>query len=239
METFQEFSNRIKTLTPHLTLGTPGEFFPSKNIDKKVNDNHTFKPYFGDTIVFNLSEEKRNDIESIAKFLYKDFHEYFAEKINPETYHVTLHDLCSGNDLGSIAEKIFHNELKIKNLLKGCQYSHHNIEMQSTSVFNMVGTSIVLGFVPKNETEYMKLKDLKHMFHNIHPLNYPFTPHVTLAYFNKKTISREKKAALYKLLLELSSTVVTLSLSMDNLFYQKFTSMNHYYNIFKIEPSSS
>lgn len=235
METFQDFTQRINSLTPHLTFSSPTDFVPSDNINQKVKADNLFKPYFGDTIVFNLCEDEKSAIKRIANPIYDGFSDYFAEKVKDETYHVTLHGLCSDNDLSKIAEKIFYNELNIKDLLKGCECSHRLIDMKSTAVFNMVNTSIVLGFIPKNEIEYAKLMNLKQLFNKIYPSSCPFTPHVTLAYFNKTRMNSEKKAALYELIKKLSSTQINLSLNMNNLFYQKFINMNHYYNIFKIE----
>ena len=184
-------------------------------------------------LTYNLADEEKIEIKSIASPLYEYLGECFAERINPETYHVTLHDLCSDNNLSSIADRMADNERSIKDLQKGYRYTQ-NIVVESTFVFNMVGSSIVLGFIPKEETGYRGLIYLKQIFQTIYPIDYPLTPHVTLAYFSQNGIDSSKRAALYKLLVSLSTKSVTLSLNSDRLLYQKFRNMNHYYNTFKI-----
>ena len=105
------------------------------------------------------------------------------------------------------------------------------IKMKTTCVLNMVNTSLVLGLIPKTEEDYHKLMKLYQMIECVHKLPYPFTPHITLAYYSKAGISGEDIKKLEEVINELNKESFEIVLSTDMLFYQKFVSMNEYFNI--------
>ena len=235
METYQEFLNRVSSYRPSTLFDTKKCFVPDEQrVVKKVNHDDTFRSFFGDTVVFKITPSEQKQVECIAKKLYQEFGGCFAEQIGAETYHVTLHDLVSGNDLSQIAAEMFKNELAIKDAFRAYNFSHNLIKMKSAYLLNMVNTSIVLVLIPASEKEYRALMELKQVFQEISPLAYPLTPHVTLAYFNRSVIDQLKVAAISALAVKLYSESMYFSLHIDDLFYQKFISMGQYYDIFRI-----
>jgi len=235
MEAYQEFLSRISSYHEHALFDIQKCFIPDEQrIVKKVNHDGSFRSFFGDTVVFRINQKEQKQVEHIAKSLYKNFGDCFAEQIDAETYHVTLHDLASGNDLSQIAVRMFENELAIKDAFGRYNFPQNPIKMKSTYLLNMVNTSIALVLIPNREADYQALMELKRVFQVISPLDYPFTPHITLAYFGRAGIDQNKIAALSTLVTELYSEPTYFSLHIDDLFYQKFISMNQYYDIFKI-----
>ena len=108
--------------------------------------------------------------------------------------------------------------------------------MRTKFIFNMVNTSLVLGLYPVNEEEYAKLMVLYDSIDKIKSLPYPFTPHITLAYYNRFGFSENSKRKLETVVNSLNKESFLIELNTDNLYYQKFTNMNNYINIFKITP---
>jgi len=234
MESHQEFLNRVNSYqTP--TLFDPRKCFtPSEGVGKKVARDGMFRSFFGDTVVFKIRQEEQQQIEHIAKSLYKSFGDCFAEQLDAKAYHVTLHDLVSENDLSQIAVQIFENELLIKDAFASLNPLQNSIKMKSVYLHNMVNTSIVLVLIPESKADYQELIRLKRILQMISPLNYPLTPHITLAYFNRLKIDQDKMKDLSRLATELYSESLHFSLHIDDLFYQKFINMNRYYDIFRI-----
>jgi len=235
MEPYQDFLNRVNSYCSDTLFDTQKCFVPDEQrVVKKVNNDGTFRSFFGDTVVFKLNQKEQKQIECIAESLYRTFGDCFADKIDAETYHVTLHDLVSGNDLSQIAVQMFENELAIKDAFKSYNFSCNPIKMKSAYLINMVNTSIGLVLIPESEGDYQALMELKCIFQEISPLDYPLTPHITLAYFGREGIDQKKTAEISTLAKELYSEPMYFTLHIDDLIYQKFINMNHYYDIFRI-----
>jgi len=233
-EVYKDFLKRVNSYHHPALFGTQQCFTPDERVVKKVNNDGTFRSFFGDTVVFKINQDEQKQIEYMAESLHENFGDCFAERINPESYHVTLHDLASGNDLSQIAVGMFENELAIKDAFSAYRFPHHPIKMKLSYVINMVNTSIGLVLIPEREEDYQALMQLKQIFQVISPLDYPLTPHITLAYFGRTGMDQDKMAALSALVATFNSEPIFFQLHIDNLFYQKFVSMNHYYDIFPI-----
>ena len=112
--------------------------------------------------------------------------------------------------------------------------------MKPKYVFNMVNTSLVLGLYPINETEFAKIMDLYNLVDNVKTLPYPFTPHITLGYYNIKGFNVQSAKKLESLVSEINQTSLDMEIELDvqNLFYQKFVNMNKYINVINFGKSS-
>ena len=55
METYKDFLERISYQYPELLL-EEGDFKPDKRVYEKVDPDNSFKPFFGDTVVFDLDK---------------------------------------------------------------------------------------------------------------------------------------------------------------------------------------
>ena len=234
-ENYQDFLQRVNSYHPHILFNTQRCFVPDEErVVKKVNHDGTFRSFYGDAVVFKINQHEQQQVKLIAKELYKNFTDCFAEQVKSETYHVTLHDLVSSNELTQIAVGMFKNELAIKDAFRGDNFPHNPIKMRSAYLLNMVNTSIVLVLIPSTEADYKALIQLKRIFQEISPLDYPLTPHITLAYFSRAGFDQNKAAELSTFAAKLYNKPKHFSLQIDDLFYQKFISMNHYYDIFRI-----
>lgn len=115
---------------------------------------------------------------------------------------------------------------------------HERIKMKSTAIFNMVDVSLVLGLHPADEAEYSKLMELYFMFDEVKRLEYPFTPHITLAYYNFNGFDLEAARRLENIVTQLNRNgMIEVELDIENLCYKKFKSMNEYIDIFSLGPA--
>ena len=229
MESYQEFLNRINSFEKKEVFYGYDYFYGNPSITQKVNDENHFQPFYGDTMVFNLTDTVKAQLAEIVEKLYTSVPECFCEKLISNTFHMTLHDLSNSPVLQNVAAEVFENELKVVELMK--QIQPQTIKMKSKYIFNMVGISLVLGLYPASEADYIKLMKLYEMFNAVKCLNYPLTPHITLGYYNVHGFHAESARKLESLVYELNDAEMEFEISTDQLYYQKFTTMNHYVNI--------
>ena len=145
---------------------------------------------------------------------------------------MTLHDLNATRvyDYDAMCS-MFETEIQICELIEGLKTESQTINMVTTCAFNMVNTSMVLGLRPKTEEDYEKLMNLYCYIDAIKSLPYPLTPHITLAYFNRDSFDGEEMSKIEEVINQVNKDSLEIPLSTERLFYQKFTSMNSYFNI--------
>lgn len=229
MESYQEFLNRINSFEKKETFFGYDYFHGNPSIAQKVDWENRFQSFYGDTMVFNLDNKTKEKLAQIVEQLYREVPECFCEKLISSTFHMTLHDLSNAKVLHDVAAEVFENELKVVEIMK--QIKPQKIKMRSKYIFNMVGTSLVLGLYPASEEDYSKLMELYEMFNEVKHLNYPLTPHITLAYYNVHGFHTESARKLETLIYHLNDLEMEFELSTEHLYYQKFTTMNHYIDI--------
>lgn len=234
METYAEFLARINSFETNEIYYGDGYFEGNPSIKAKVDwDNH-FRPFFGDTVVFNLDDNTKSVLAGYLDKIYQNAGECFCDRLISSTFHMTLHDLSNSPDLYQVAPAVFENELKVVEKLSQTK-KHKTIKMRSKYIFNMVGTSLVMGLYPVDEGEYAKLMELYYIFDDVRTLGYGLTPHITLGYYNVHGFHPDSARRLEAVVRELNSKeAIEIELDIENLYYQKFRSMNDYINIINL-----
>ncbi len=98
----------------------------------------------------------------------------------------------------------------------------------------MIDTSLVLGLYPADEGAYRRLMDLYFFFDAVKELSYPFTPHITLAYYNVDGFDSQSAGKLEDAVNILNKNEMEIELDVNHLCYQKFRSMNDYIDIINL-----
>ena len=240
METYQEFLNRVSKFEKREFGIGEQDFKPSEGVLQKVGLNNCFSPFAGDTVVFKIYKKDRDKINAYVDQLYSEAPECFSERLHPHTIHMTLHDLTTLPDCPSLscAEELVNHkvenfnklfELKSKQAFEVPGISS-GIRMRTNFMINMVNTSVVLCLVPDTADDYKKLISLYTIIdENVIKLPYPFTPHVTLAYYNRNGFNIHSANKLKVLITNLNvHDSFTIFLDPKNLVYQKFLSMNYF-----------
>ena len=90
METYQEFLNRINGFElPDLYVGD-GNFVPNSSVWKKVQEDSSFSPFYGDTVVFDLTDAEKATVNEIVNALYEIAPQSLGERlINTHISHDT------------------------------------------------------------------------------------------------------------------------------------------------------
>ena len=230
METYQEFLNRINSFEHDFDLSRE-DFHPKQAVLDKVDEQNHFKPFYGDTTVFVLSPEEQKFFKSYTDLLYQQAPECFAERLSDQSFHMTLHDLSNSPFESEVSEKMKQNEIQLKNI----KFPKMQILMKFNAVFNLNHTALCIGLYPENEMEHQKLMQLYALVNQVHVLPYPLTPHVTLAYYNRNGFTEESGKKLNQIVSELNQHPHDVLLETSRLFYQHFTDMREYQNIFCLE----
>lgn len=234
METYKQFLNRINSFEKAPIDFGNGYFAGNPSIANKVNADNTYKDFYGDTVVFDLDDATKSSLTEYTDFLRKAAPQCFCERLVPNTFHVTLHDLGNATNLQNVAEELFFNELRIiEKLGEIKKLGNKKIKLKSNAVFNMVNTSLVLGLYPADEDNYIRLMELYNVIDGVKQLGYPLTPHITLGYYNVNGFD-SNSAKLLKNAVEKLNSKLDLTVCVGDLYYQKFTSMNNYVNIIKL-----
>lgn len=231
METYREFSDRIGSFQKKQLNLCGKDFTVNPSVAHKVNADNTFKNFYGDTVVFALDDSTKTKLTEYTDLLYRTVPQCFCERLIPHTFHVTLHDLSNSPSLRDVAEEVFCNELKIMQIKSDLEkLKPAKIKLKSTYIFNMVNTSLVLGLSPATENDYNAIMALYSVIDGVKKLPYPFTPHITLAYYNANGFDANSAKSLENIVNMLNEKI-NMELSLTDLYYQKFTSMNNYVDV--------
>jgi len=217
----------IQTLDEYISNSLPqwGEFSTNPNLTKKVRPDGTLLPYHGNTVVFLLDGETKDQLQQLQDSLYGAAPDLLAERLQADTFHMTLHDLVNGTpDQQDLEGRMWAAENRARELLRRWRFEGP-LRMQATWLFNMVHTSIVLGLAPENEESFRQLDGMYTALEQARPLGYALTPHITMAYFKPGCYDQGRLSALRAALQQVELSIV---LPMEALCYQEFSSMNDY-----------
>ena len=228
MEKYSDFMQRICSFEVPLFGINEQNFVPSDSAKQKISLDRGFKEFYGDTVVFDLSDCAKAKVYDFVETLYAKVPYCFSQKLSKDTMHLTLHDLSNSPRLESVSSQMDMNYLKIKSMADRKMISNGTIKMRSNYVINMVNTSVVMCFYPVDENEYDKIMYLYSLMDEVISLPYPFTPHVTLAYFNPNGFDEELAKELVECVNSLNRKSIEMTLTTDRLVYQRFSSMNQY-----------
>jgi len=232
-ETLQQYRERTGFMWD--SLAQYGGLRTSGGLAMKVDPDGRFKPFYGDTVIFSLSQPMIHWLEGIQDELYTACGECLAERIAPETFHITLHDLLSQAESmpGGVPRNQQEAMLAIEEVRGLCP---HPIAIRSNCVFSMVGTSIVMGFEPATEYDCAMLMTMYERFQQIVSLSYPLTLHVTLAYYKPGEYDDNMLFRLREALQHIGRERREWLLDMQELLYATFESMAKYHLITNDDP---
>lgn len=201
--------------------------FSTDSLRNKVTEDGKFKPFYGDTVIFSLDNDTITWLSEIQNKTYRLCGNILSERINPATFHITLHDLKS--NLYSMPNDMKNNEYRAVELIEYAKQKYSNeIQINSQCLFSMVGTSIVMGFEPTTNEDCNVLMSLYEEFQNIVPLSYPLTLHATIAYYVPGVYDESVLCALKSLFNTVGKGSRKIRLDLNNLNYVIFSSMNSY-----------
>ena len=229
MESLHEFNARVDSFQQD-SLPHDGPLTTKPLLVEKVAPNGDLLPFFGNTMIFDLPVETQLQIARMQLILHHRCGVMLAQPLAPSTLHMTLHDLLNGVDEAALREPVLRTEEQAKALLQAQRTSQQPpIRLTSTLAFNMTCGSVALGFAPDTEEDCTSLMTMHAAYQDVVALNYPLTPHVTLAYFRPGTYSPEDVARLAEALSEINALPkVRIAVDAEGLHYYTFEDMNTY-----------
>ena len=203
-------------------------FATHKGLENKVDARGKLKPYAGNTTVFLLDDTVKEALAVLQDSLYESVPDMLAEPLQTDTFHITLHSLVDGlPGTPGLAESMDAAAEKAKVLLESWK-DGPALCMQTSWMFNMVNTSIVLGLMPADPQSWQWLDEMYTALEEIVPLGYAMTPHITMAYYRPGVYEEADKIRLGTVLRNID---MELTLPMSALVLQNFTDMNHYQTV--------
>lgn len=228
-ETLQEFHARVDGFQRD-SLPHAGGLTTKPLLVEKVAPDGTLLPFFGNTMIFDLPMDAKIAVARMQLLLHHRCAGMLAEPLTPAALHMTLHDLLNGVDEAALAEPVRQTGTQAKAILADIRAARlPALHLTSTLAFNMTGGSVTLGFAPDTEDDCALLMALHARYQAVVALDYPLTPHVTLAYFRPGWHSPEMVAALADTLARINALPkVHITLTANELHYCRFADMNTY-----------
>ncbi|MBR3763551.1 MAG: hypothetical protein IKK57_03250 [Clostridia bacterium] len=230
MENLAAFHARVDGFM-HDSLPRGGGFVTREPLREKVGPDGRMLPFFGNTMIYDLPDAVKVMIGQMQLRLHHLCAPYLAEPLSPATLHLTLHDLLNGVDEAALRVDVFATGQQAQALLTAFRREiAPPVNLTSVAAFNMVNGSVALGFAPDTEADCAAIMTLHARCQDVVRLNYPLTPHVTLAYYKPGHYGPEMVAALREALAQINALPpVRLALSANDLHYRRFSDMNHYF----------
>lgn len=229
MESLHEFHARVNGFQRD-SLPHDGPLTTKPLLVEKVAPNGDLLPFFGNTMIFDLPKEVQLQIARLQLILHHRCGAMLAHPLMPSTLHMTLHDLLNGVDEAALREPVLRTGEQAKAILRDQRTAQQPpIHLTATLAFNMTCGSVALGFAPDTEDDCAALMTMHAAYQDVVALNYPLTPHVTLAYFRPGTYGPEEVAVLAEALAEINALEkVRIAVDADCLHYYTFEDMNTY-----------
>lgn len=217
----------INTLDDYICSSMPqwGDFTTNPNLRKKVDENGDLLPFMGNTVVFLLDDNAKEQLRQLQEELYRAAPDMLAKPLKMSTFHMTLHDLANGTpDQPGLSDYMNYTREQVSQIIPNWKDSAP-LRMRTTWLFNMVNTSIVLGLAPVDEDSWHRLDGMYTALEGVVNLGYALTPHITMGYFLPGTYTQEQVQRLSAVLRHVD---LEITLDMKNLVFQEFSDMNHY-----------
>ena len=229
MESLREFHARVDGFQRD-SLPHDGPLTTKPLLVEKVAPDSTLLPFFGNTMIFDLPVETQLEIARMQLLLHHRCGWMLAQPLAPATLHMTLHDLLNGVDAAALAEPVRRTGEAAKAILHRQRAAQQPpIRLTSTLAFNMTNGSVALGFAPDAEADCAALMSMHRDYQSVVALDYPLTPHVTLAYYKPGTYGPEDVTRLTEALREINELPkIRITVDAACLHYYTFTDMNTY-----------
>ena len=200
MENLNQYQQRTSFMWD--SLPHEGGFTTSPGLRAKADPAGQLLPFYGDTVIFTLPREMIRWLTQVQDDLYAACGGYLAQKLDPETFHITLHDLQ--NSPAGWPSGMPGNQKRAQTLLQTARETlPPEVIVRSNCVFSMAGTSVVMGFEPAQESDCRTLMGLYRELQGVQPLSYPLTLHATLAYYRPGEYSPGEAACVWQALRQL------------------------------------
>ena len=225
-ETLAQFHARVDGFQ-RCSLPPNGSLVTKPLLVEKVAGSGKLLPFFGNTMIFDLPEEVQLQIARMQLLLHHRCGPLLAEPLAPATLHMTLHDLLNGVDAEALAAPVRQTGEQARAVLAALRGEKlPPVRLTSTCAFNMTCGSVALGFAPDTEADCARIMGMHARFQEVVALDYPLTPHVTLAYYKPGTHDTALLEAALAAINRLDK--VHIEVSADCLHYYCFTDMNTY-----------
>ncbi len=217
-----------------------GLFHTHAGLVNKVNPDGSYTPFSGSTVVFKPKTNCLRLIQQIQSMLYQKLDDsgMLASFLPASTIHMTLHDLISPEMCTAASEDEYRYEIS-ESLNKAAaiieeirrDYAGREITLVPDRIVNMVSKSLVLLLRPQTEQNYELLEEMYHRFDSIQNLPYPFTPHITLAYYKPGILDGDMLWKAVEFAQIRPENTLLFEFSPDGLTAQRFLDMQSYMDI--------
>lgn len=229
MENLHDFHARVDGFQRD-SLPHEGALTTKPLLVEKVASDGSLRPFFGNTMIFDLPQDVQLQIARMQLILHHRCGWMLAHPLAPHALHMTLHDLLNGVNEAALREPVRRTGEAAKIILAQQRAADHApIRLTSALAFNMTCGSVALGFTPDREEDCARLMAMHAAYQGVVALNYPLTPHVTLAYFKPGAYGPDEVARLADALREINALPkVHITADAQHLHYYTFQDMNTY-----------
>lgn len=225
------------------TTEVPEQWVMSDRLSEKITEDGQLQPFFGATSVIMLSQRDTAACRDVQDRLWAKHGDMFV-KLNPETFHLTIHAFSNVYSVSSDVEEIRREIAGLEGGIReefariAADYAGRTIKMKALGT-SVGGRDVIsLKFVPCASDDFALLSDLFNRMERLYPLGQPYMPHVSLGYFKIRPYERAEIAALFETLRELNEAPFEIELEVNRFVYQIHYHMNDFRDVFDIASFS-
>jgi hypothetical protein len=241
--TFETYCNRLRNSQNSFihrlnSQDVSFDFSNVVNLKRKANEQGELISYYGDTAVMRLDKSEIDLVTLVQDKLHENLSSILSERLDPNTFHITIHNFNNGNNKELLSDKIQGTQTQCKKIFQELadyfkEYPDHaNAEVIPTIVYPG-GVSVVMGFMPASDKDFRIIMNMHNVLDKIIVDNWP-EPHITLAYFKPCEFSKDEVTRLRNILISFSHFDFSVKFNFWNLLYQQFENMKIYHDIFSI-----
>lgn len=231
-ENYLAYRDRIQSLIEQRACFPPEneQLVTADGLKNKFCADGSFHDFYGDTIVFRLSEDTKQFLGEIQTSLYEQAAGILSEKLPVKSFHITLHDLSSSVFQQDIRTEMKTHQDRMPEIMPFLR-NKGTVCLKAKGMVSMVSSSIVMLFEPASAEDHDTIQEMYEYIEKICPLPYPLTLHSTFAYYKPGIYAPKQWGKLYQLIDVFNRKYAgKRKFVMDThmMEYQVFTSMKDY-----------
>lgn len=231
-ENYLAYRDRIQSLIEQRACFPPEneQLVTADGLKNKFCADGSFHDFYGDTIVFRLSEDTKQFLGEIQTSLYEQAAGILSEKLPVKSFHITLHDLSSSVFQQDIRTEMKTHQDRMPEIMPFLR-NKGTVCLKAKGMVSMVSSSIVMLFEPASAEDHDTIQEMYEYIEKICPLPYPLTLLSTLAYYKPGIYAPKQWGKLYQLIDVFNRKYAgKRKFVMDThmMEYQVFTSMKDY-----------
>lgn len=227
-----KFNKQIETV--------PESWIISDGLRDKVSEKATYRPFYGYTSVFHLSEDEQKECSSILDKVLASSSDMLIP-LPVSSFHITAHEFANEYTVSNRRDEIDKSNYEVLESIGALfhelneEYDGRKISMRALGPSTSGSDVVSIKFIPSTKDDEAILETVFNKSEDIWPIGRKYMPHVSLGYFRTEVFAQDKVIALYDNLKAIRTNLdLHVTFSVRDLVYQRHFSMEDFRDLFSV-----